>query len=115
MPTAWTPLDRAEALAYLTLGVLGAVWPWSYNLAYMEVHEQFDVAAFVAEAVSTPAGGSLTVDLGIGGTAWLIWMVRDARQHGLRWWPWVGVMFLVAFACACPLFLLRRKLWLMSR
>jgi hypothetical protein len=111
----WTTADRVEAALYAALAVAGVVWPWSYNLAFVEAHGGFEVGVFVAEAFSTDAGASLSADVLVGGTAWMVWMLREARIIGVRAWPYVIVMFLVAFACACPLFMLHRKVVLMAR
>ena len=96
---------------YLGLAIAGAVWTWSYNLAHMTAHAgSFDVAVFIAEAFSTPAGGSLSADITIAGLTGSIWMVAEARRLGMRHaWAYVVLTFLVAFACAFPLFLFVRE------
>lgn len=96
---------------YLALAVAGAVLPWLANLDYIrESGGAFDIAHFVAQANANPAAASLSRDLGIGATAVVIWMVREARRLQMRGLPWVLLSCVtVAFACAAPLFLYLRE------
>lgn len=101
----------AVELAYLVLAVAGAVLPWLSNLDYIrESGGAFDIAQFVAQANANPAAASLSRDLGIGATAVVIWMVREARRLQMRGLPWVLLSCVtLAFACAAPLFLYLRE------
>lgn len=112
------PAERAGArtpsameLVYLALAIAGAVLPWLANIDYIrESGGAFDIAHFVAQANANPAAASLSRDLGIGATAVVIWMVREARRIQLRGLPWVLLSCVtVAFACAAPLFLYLRE------
>ena len=98
-------------LLYLVLAIAGAVLPWLANLDYIrESGGVFDIAHFVAQANANPAAASLSRDLGIGATAVVIWMVREARRIQLRGLPWVLLSCVtLAFACAAPLFLYLRE------
>ncbi|MFM7635108.1 MAG: DUF2834 domain-containing protein [Cyanobacteriota bacterium] len=98
-------------LVYLALAIAGAVLPWLANIDYIrESGGAFDIAHFVAQANANPAAASLSRDLGIGATAVVIWMVREARRIQLRGLPWVLLSCVtVAFACAAPLFLYLRE------
>jgi len=76
----------------------------------MRAHGGFSTATFVAEAFTTPASRSITVDIVIASTAWMAWMVAEARRLGMRhWWIYIVLTFGVAFAFACPLFLFMRE------
>jgi hypothetical protein len=101
----------AAELVYLVLAVAGAVLPWLSNLDYIrESGGAFDIAQFVAQANANPAAASLSRDLGIGATAVVIWMVREARRLQMRGLPWVLLSCVtLAFACAAPLFLYLRE------
>lgn len=101
----------AAELVYLVLAVAGAVLPWLANLDYIrESGGAFDIAQFVAQANANPAAASLSRDLGIGATAVVIWMVREARRLQMRGLPWVLLSCVtLAFACAAPLFLYLRE------
>jgi len=98
-------------LLYLALAIAGAVLPWLANLDYIrESGGAFDIAHFVAQANANPAAASLSRDLGIGATAVVIWMVREARRIQMRGLPWVLLSCVtLAFACAAPLFLYLRE------
>ena len=98
-------------LLYLALAIAGAVLPWLANFDYIrESGGAFDIAHFVAQANANPAAASLSRDLGIGATAVVIWMVREARRIQMRGLPWVLLSCVtLAFACAAPLFLYLRE------
>jgi hypothetical protein len=107
-----TAADRLQLTLFALLAVAGFVWPWSYNLAHSAAHGGFSVSVFVAEAFSTYAGASLSADVVVGGTAWLVWMWPEARRLGMRPWGYLAATMLVAFAFAAPLFFFRRK-WIL--
>ena len=98
-------------VVYLVLALVGAVWPWWYNAAFALAHGgAFDPAVFIAEAFSTPAGGSLSADILVAAGAGSVWMIAEARRLGMRFvWVYVALGTLVAFACAFPLFLFVRE------
>jgi Terpene cyclase DEP1 len=98
-------------IAYLVLALVGAVWPWTFNLAFMAAHPgTFDVALFVREAFSTPAGGSLSADILIVALAGSVWMIVEARRLKMRFvWAYLVYGTLIAFASALPLFLFMRE------
>ena len=96
---------------YGIFAVAGAVVPWYFNIRYMrETGEMLTPQAWVAGGFINPLTGSITSDFLIGTTPVLVWMVVEARRLGMRhWWFYVVTTFLVAFAFACPLFLLMRE------
>jgi hypothetical protein len=67
--------------------------------------------AWVTGGFTNALTGSITSDFLIGTTPVLVWMVIEARRLEMRRaWFYVVTTFLVAFAFACPLFLLMREL-----
>jgi hypothetical protein len=97
-------------IVYGVLALLGLVVPWIFNVQFMQAHGGFSTSTFIAEAFSVPAARSISVDLTIACTAWIVWMVREARALKMRhWWVYIVLVFAVAFAFACPLFLLMRE------
>ncbi len=110
-PATATRRPTAAELVYLVLAVAGALLPWLANLDYIrEAGGAFDIAQFVAQANANPAAASLSRDLGIGATAVVIWIVREARRLQMRGLPWVLLSCVtLAFACAAPLFLYLRE------
>lgn len=108
-PGKHTP--SAIELLYLALAIAGAVLPWLANLDYIRGSGgAFDIVHFVAQANANPAAASLSRDLGIGATAVVIWIVREAKRLNVRGLPWVLLSCVtIAFACAAPLFLYLRE------
>ena len=98
-------------IVYAGFALLGAVLPWYFNLRFMEAHPgAFELGAFLAGGFANPAASSLSSDLLIGATAFLVWMVVEARRLGMRhWWIYLVLTNLVAFAFAAPLFLFMRE------
>lgn len=94
---------------YAGLAVAGFLGTLVFNLQFAREAGGFDVVAFVAGGFANPAAGSLTVDLLVALAAFLAWSFVEARRLGMRrWWVYLLVTFLVAFAVAFPLFLLAR-------
>lgn len=98
---------------YLAMAVAGAVVPWTYNLM---VFEEIGVDGFTPQAFfmvgfeGSAMLGSLAADFWIGSTASLVWMVIEARRLKMKlWWVLVPLTFMVAWACALPLFLFLRE------
>jgi len=97
-------------IVYGVLALAGLVVPWIFNLQFIHAHQGFTVSAFVAEAFSVPAARSIGADISIAATAWMIWMVGEARRLRMRHaWVYIVLVFTVAFAFACPLFLFMRE------
>jgi Protein of unknown function DUF2834 len=96
---------------YGAFAAVGAVVPWYFNIRYMrESGELLTPQAWIAGGFINSLTGSITTDFLIGTTPVLVWMVVEARRLGMRhWWFYVITAFLVAFAFACPLFLLIRE------
>jgi len=94
---------------YAALAVAGFFGTLAFNLQFAREAGGFDVGAFVAGGFANPAAGSLTMDLLVALASFLVWSYSEARRLAMRrWWVYVAVTFLVAFAVAFPLFLLAR-------
>ena len=95
---------------YGTFAAAGAIVPWFFNLRHMqESGELLTPQAWIAGGFINALTGSITSDFLIGTTPVLVWMVIEARRLRMRhWWFYVVTTFVVAFAFACPLFLLMR-------
>ncbi len=102
---------RKREIFYFVLAAVGLIATWTFNLRFMaESGGGFDVAGFVAGGYANAASASLTNDLLVALTAFLVWSFAEARRLGMRHWWWVPVVcFGVAFACAFPLFLALRE------
>jgi Na+/H+ antiporter NhaD/arsenite permease-like protein len=100
---------------YGLLCIPGALVPWYFNVRQMIEGGTFSVPDFFAAGFTSHYAGSLTSDFLIGSTAVIVWMVVEARRLGMRWWAYLLATFLVAFAFACPLFLMMRERRLRAR
>lgn len=107
------PIRTTPLMIFFGLcAVAGAVVPWYYNLGYLHTHGRFFTPGeFIAAGFQvSPLHSSIAADFWIGTTPALIWMIVEARRLRMaRPWVYVVVTFLVAFACAFPLFLLMRE------
>jgi uncharacterized protein DUF2834 len=103
-----TPL----AIFYGAFAAAGAVVPWYFNIEWMRrTGSLLTPTTLVAGGFVTPLTSSLTTDFFIGTTPVLIWMVVEGRRLGMRnVWAYVAATFVVAFAFACPLFLMMREM-----
>jgi hypothetical protein len=116
-----TPLETGmrftrRQTVYLVLAVIGLCATWFFNLRFMaESGSAFDVAAFVRAGYANSASSSLSNDLLVGCTAFLIWSFAEVRRLGMRrWWVYPVLTFGIAFAFAFPLFLFLRDRRLQS-
>jgi hypothetical protein len=96
---------------YGVFAAAGAAVPWYFNIRHMrESGELLTPQGWLAGGFVSPLTSSITTDFVIGTAPVLVWMVVEARRLGMRhWWLYVVTTFLVAFAFACPLFLLMRE------
>jgi hypothetical protein len=95
---------------YLVLGLVGLGATWYFNLRFMaEAGGVFDVVAFVRAGYANSASSSLSNDLLVACTAFLVWSYAEVRRLGMRrWWVYPVLTFGIAFAFAFPLFLFLR-------
>lgn len=96
---------------YGLFAAAGAVVPWYFNYRHMhESGEMLTPQKWLAAGFVDPLTSSIASDFLIGTLPVLVWMVVEARRLQMRhWWIYVVTTFLVAFAFACPLFLLMRE------
>jgi len=94
---------------YAALAAAGFLGTLFFNLRFAREAGGFGVGAFLAGGYANPAAGSLTTDLLVAFATFLAWSFAEARRLGMRrWWVYLAMSFLVAFAVAFPLFLLAR-------
>jgi len=96
----------APQALYLVLAIAGAVGTWFFNL------QMPDLSTFFTQVWDTPLSSSLGVDLLVVVLAFYVLMATEGRR--LRMSPLLlvslGVLtWLVAVACALPLFLFFRE------
>lgn len=108
---------RKLAILYGLFCLPGAIVPWYFNLQHSFAKGSLlTPMELIAGGFVTPLSSSLSSDFLIGTTPVLIWMVVEARRLGMRrWWAYVVLTFLIAFAFACPMFLMMRELKLSEK
>lgn len=96
---------------YLGLAVAGALLTWRHNIALMqEAGSVFVLGAFVDGMFANHASSSIGWDITIACTAFIVWMLHEAKRIGMKHaWLYVVLTFGIAFAFAAPLFLFMRE------
>lgn len=104
---------RALCAVYAAVAVAALVGTWSQNLAYFHDPADFFAAlgVFVEDTRATPASRSVAVDIALIFLAAAIFMVVEARKHGIKYvWAYVVGGLFVAISVTFPLFLIAREL-----
>jgi len=103
-------------IVYGAIALLALVATWSQNLSYFRAEDGLvrgfvlATARFWPDTLTTPAGVSITVDLGLFFLAAAVFMVLEARRLGIRFvWLYVILGLLVAISVTFPLFLIARE------
>jgi hypothetical protein len=106
--------SRVALCAVYGLVALGAlIATWSQNLAYFTSPADLIPAlgAFVTELKVNPAARSVAADIALVFLAAAIFMVIEARKHGVRFvWAYILGGLFVAISVTFPLFLIAREL-----
>jgi Terpene cyclase DEP1 len=96
--------------AYATISIAALIATWSQNASYFSNMARF-FPNFIAGTKVTPASRSITVDISLFFLAAAIFMVIEARKHGVRFvWAYIVGGALIAISVTFPLFLLAREL-----
>lgn len=98
-------------LLYLALAVAGLLLTGYHNFLFAQEHGwTFSLTAFLDGVFANHASSSIGWDITIACAAFIIWMLHEAKQLGMRHaWVYVVLTFTVAFAFAAPLFLYMRE------
>ena len=98
--------------ALIALGALIATW--GQNIAYMQngVGDLLPAfGLFLADTKVNPAARSITADIGLFFLAAAIFMVIEARKHGVRFiWAYIVGGLLIAISVTFPLFMIAREM-----
>lgn len=114
-----TDIDRSAGLptttkvlcaAYGAIAVVALIATWSQNLAYLDRGAGFFLA-FWEDTKVNAAARSITADIALFLLAAVIFMVYEARKHGIKFvWVYIVASFFIAISVTFPLFLLAREL-----
>lgn len=95
---------------YAAIALAALVATWSQNVAYLDRPASF-LALFLNDTKVTAAARSITVDIILFFLAAAIFMVLEARKHGIPYvWAYVAGGLCIAISVTFPLFLLAREL-----
>lgn len=103
----------ALCVVYAAIAFAALIATWSQNLAYFHGVTDFlpALGAFIEDTKVTPAARSITVDIGLFFLAAAIFMVIEARKHGVRFvWAYIAGGLFIAISVTFPLFLIAREL-----
>jgi len=103
--------SRKLLCAFYALLAAAALWAtWSQNFAFFAQSPDAGPFGFIRAAYANPAAASLANDLFLLCAAAVVWMVVEARRHGIRFvWIYVVLSFVVAISVTFPLFLIARE------
>jgi hypothetical protein len=103
----------ALCAVYAAIAIAALVATWSQNLAYFNSPADFIpvLGLFLEDARVNPAARSITVDIAIFFLAAAVFMVIEARKHGIRAvWLYIAGGLFIAISVTFPLFLIAREL-----
>lgn len=92
-------------LFYLVMALVGLCATWYFNL-------QPNDLGFIPGMYANPASSSISNDLMVVVTAFLVWAFVETRRLKMSYWWWgtcLVLTFLIAAACMLPLFLFSRE------
>lgn len=106
------PRLTASEILLVALGVVGLVGTWAQGLGYLEHGLVGGNILFWKEAVATPAGTFLVVDVLVLAAGVFVLMFAEGRRLGIGagWlWTYFLASLFVAVSMAVPLFLAHRQ------
>jgi len=100
-------------VVYGVIALIALIATWSQNVAYFQSggSDFIGAFAFIADTKVTPAARSITADIALFFLAAAVFMVIEARKHGVRFvWAYIVFGLLVAISVTFPLFLIAREM-----
>ncbi len=109
------PGARTMAGVYLTLAMVGALFPLAAFLPWLAVHG-LDVSRFLADLFANPISSFFGFDVIISALVLTLFVIVQGRRDGVRllWLP-IAATFLIGVSCGLPLFLALRERTLIAR
>jgi hypothetical protein len=108
-----SPQRRYLCAAYGAIALAALIATWSQNLAYFTGPADLIPALglFLQDTTVNPAARSITADIGLFFLAAAIFMVIEARKHGIPFvWAYIAGGLFIAISVTFPLFLIAREL-----
>jgi hypothetical protein len=104
------PNFTLKELLYLGLALIGIGATWYFNALFYLESEDTSITNFIEQTVTTLPAKSISADISVVATTFLIWMVYEARKLKMKhWWLFIPFTFLIAIAFTFPLFLFFRE------
>jgi len=98
--------NRSNAIFFFILAGVGLATAWYFNAIAVMRGENY-----IADGFTSNVDWVYSLDLLIGGTAGMAFIVIEARRHKMRFWGlYIAFAFVTAFAFVFPLFLGFREL-----
>ena len=98
--------NRSNAIFFFILAGVGLATAWYFNAIAVMRGENY-----IADGFTSNVDWVYSLDLLIGGTAGMAFIVIEARRHKMRFWGlYISAAFITAFAFVFPLFLGFREL-----
>ncbi len=105
------PSSKVLCVVYGGIAVAAHVATWTQNTAYLHAGIGRFFTDFLAGVEVTPASRSVACDILYFFLAAAIFMVVEARRHGIRFvWAYILAGMLIDISVAFPLFLIAREL-----
>ena len=102
---------RTRLAVFAVLAVSGLVLTMYQNILFMIEHEGFSLSLYIAENYVNHASASITNDVLVASTVFLVWLYIDSKRLEIRfWWVFVILNYFVSFAFAFPAYLIVREL-----
>jgi hypothetical protein len=106
---AMTTTRKILCGVYAAIAAVALVATWTQNAAYVGNPAGF-LKDFLLDLKITPASRSITVDIVLFFLAAAIFMVIEARKHGVPYvWAYIVGGMLIAISVTFPLFLIARE------
>src|SRR6056297_3603095 len=98
-------------LIFLAMAIIGAAATWYFNARFYLETADTSITNFIAQTVTTLPAKSISADISVVATTFLIWMVYEARKMKMKnWWLFIPCTFLIAITFTLFLFFRERKL-----
>jgi hypothetical protein len=105
------PSSKVLCFVYGAIAIVALIATWTQNTAYLHAGIGRFFTDFLAGVEVTPASRSIACDILYFFLAAAIFMVIEARKHGIRFvWAYILAGMYIDISVAFPLFLIAREM-----
>jgi|TARA_R110000737_G_scaffold31839_1_gene50259 hypothetical protein len=95
---------------FLAMAIIGVGATWYFNALFYLETDDTSITNFITQTATTLPAKSISADISVVATTFLIWMVYEGRKLKMKyWWLFIPFTFLIAIAFTFPLFLFFRE------